>query len=304
MTIEISKGLTIPGVDSIDEFEKWISSRGIEGNLSVGESFGIGLFYQGKNTESAEDDKIILRVPTQSSLNMDTLLELLTQLKARDKDSDASVKESDLIVKFLEILNPGSETIILLAYLVGFEFLRQSGDKTSDYYKTSPLRAWDAYLDILLSTKVFSFDVDNENPFADSFGELRNIVWSEYEDFIAHAHKDIPNVDVADNISFDKFFQLFQAIRSRSLEVPKEVEGGNPDSEFQTNVTLVPVLDFANHNRENNAYFDVDRENNDIVLKLKKEEAIKEEPFEVTISYDPVDTKPEFYLTYGFQSDA
>jgi len=302
MTIEISKDVRIPGVGSHEEFEKWIAGQHITGDVSVGESFGVGLFYKGQTNDIAEDS-IVLRVPSLSALNMDTLLDLLGELKLRDKELHVSLKESELIIKFLEILNPGTETIILLAYLLAFEFLRQTGDRTSVYYSTSPLRTWDTYLDILLLTKVFLFDVSNDNPYASSFVELRGIVLAEYEAFIAEAKEKLPNVNVANRISFDKFFQLFLAVRSRSLEVPKEVEGGNPDSEFQTDVTLVPVLDFANHNRDNNAYFDVDRENNDIVLKVKKE-AITKEPFEVTISYNPVDTNPEFYLTYGFRSAA
>lgn len=305
MTIEISKDLKIPGVDNNEEFKKWIAGRKIEGDVSIGESFGVGLYYTAGSSNTAEkeeEDPTILRVPSTSSLNMDTLLNLLTRLKLRDKELDARLKESEVIIKFLEILNPGTETIILLAYLLAFEFLRQKGDKTSSYYETSPLRNWDTYLDILFLTKVFSFDIHNDNPYAASFGELREIVLAEYEEFITEAKEAIPDAYIADDIPFDKFFQLFQAVRSRSLEIPKEAEGGNPDSEFQTNVTLVPILDFANHNRENNAYFDVDRENFDIVLKLKRD-AIKEEPFEVTISYDPVDTKPEFYLTYGFLTE-
>ncbi|KAI5963961.1 CTM1 [Candida margitis] len=304
MSIEISKELRIPGVDNNEVFTKWIASQHIKGDVVIDKSFGVGLYYRGKNTDTA-DDPVILRVPSKSALNMDTLLDLLTTLKSRDKDSDVSLKESDLIVKFLEILNPGTETIILLAYLLGFEFLRSEGDKTSNYYLSSPLRSWDIYLDVLLSTKVFSFDDEhNENdPHASSFTELREIVFAEYEDFITQAKATSPDFKVTKAIPFDKFFQLFQAVRSRSLEIPKEVEGGNPDSEFQTNVTLVPILDFANHNRENNAYFDVDRENNDIVLKLKKENASQENPFEVSISYHPIDTKPEFYLTYGFKSE-
>lgn len=301
MTIEIRKDLNIPGVDSNDEFEKWIESQHIKGDVFIDKSYGVGLFYKAKRADIAEDP-IILRVPSLSALNMDTLLDLLSKLKSRDKELDAGLKESELIVKFLEILNPGTETIILLAYLLGFEFLRQKGDKASNYYLKSPLRSWDVYLDILLLTKVFSFDVNDDNPHSNSFAELREIVLAEYDDFIAQVEERLPDVNVAGGISFGKFFQLFQAVRSRSLEIPKEVEGGNPDSEYQTNVTLVPVLDFTNHNRENNAYFDVDRENNDIVLKLKKE-AVQEELFEVTISYNPVDTKPEFYLTYGFQSE-
>lgn len=109
-------------------------------------------------------------------------------------------------------------------------------------------------------------------------------------------------------------------MRFRVLEIPCETETGKsataerPDigegaeftdnnDDFETNVSLVHRLDFANHSFDYNAAFDVDRESKDyntrLVTPVDKDE-------EITICYCSLtdDMSPRFmnlfFVTYGF----
>ena len=136
-------------------------------------------------------------------------------------------------------------------------------------------------------------------------------------------YHDVPLFDIAKLLSFESYFQICQAVRSRILEIPRDahndiddvvgpplkkmkareaqgeplenavttglqelsinpeegksnVGSGRNDTEHTNNtddyvidVSLVPILDFVNHNHHSNSYFDIDRRTNDIVLKLR-----------------------------------
>lgn len=105
------------------------------------------------------------------------------------------------------------------------------------------------------------------------------------------------------NVALSDLYQLYSAIGSRSLQIPEEISSVTQD--FQVSETLVPVLDFVNHdNFKKNAYFDIDRSTNDIVLFLDvpavADKLASFEEFEVYISYDPEEHLNKFDFTYGF----
>ncbi|CAI4063836.1 cytochrome c lysine N-methyltransferase SKDI_08G1550 [Saccharomyces kudriavzevii IFO 1802] len=97
---------------------------------------------------------------------------------------------------------------------------------------------------------------------------------------------------------------LYSAIISRCLEIPEK--SGTKGQEFTVHSTLVPVLDFANHeNTRKNAYFDIDPANNDVLLLLNAD-VVQERganSVEVFISYTPTDNLFSMLLTYGFAPD-
>lgn len=70
--------------------------------------------------------------------------------------------------------------------------------------------------------------------------------------------------------------------------------------------TLVPIVDFANHEgTQKNAYFDIDPSNNDVLLLLDTKAVQSEltKPIEVFISYSPTEDLFSMLVTYGFTPD-
>lgn len=312
--------------------------------LSVGESAlgGTGLFLNSPG--KADEDLIVLRVPSRKAWDYVTLLGVLEELKKRekqefgesateekeevgikkddkdgneenagenkenkDKESRSStpniLRESDVIMGTLKVCEPRTETQILTCYFAAFVILqnlyRQAQGRDLEYYQGSPLRELDTYVDVLRSTWVCEF------PESTSSADLFILLLVE----LAHEHKDkyhefLPllttecKLDISQYLTFDEYYQIVQAVQSRTLEIPHSLE--TSDDDFYVNVTLVPILDFANHDFANNSYFDVEKHTGDILLKVKADFIPQASKFELTISYSPDPNIQYFVHNYGF----
>ncbi|RCK65910.1 Cytochrome c lysine N-methyltransferase 1 [Candida viswanathii] len=342
----IPPDLKIPGVANNTELLHWIKDQKIifHPNLSIEESKlgGIGLFFTPPAlSELPESDFEILRIPRGSSFCLDTLIKPLEEIKLRDSavfPGTVPIKESDLVVNFLNSMEPTSETHIILTYFFAFKTaqnLRLKYPKSS-YYAKSPLRKLDTYLDILCNTFTIKYPEhsDENDDFIMSYMEMSQKFRLEYESVVEQLrilHRDDDcDVDFTELFPFDQCYQIYQAVRSRILEIPRsireseieeianDIENNLADlsisldanakkivpvrtnEDFVIDISLVPILDFANHAHKNNAFFDIDRDSDSIILKLKRQDVAKEK-FEVTISYNPEDNIKDFMFTYGFQ---
>ncbi|KAI5957329.1 CTM1 [Candida jiufengensis] len=314
MPVKISKDVRIPGIDNNDKFAKWVDSK-CQSNLTIDHSLlgGIGLFYESTEEVQDDEDQIILRIPPTSVYNMDTLLDLLSELKKRDKQhtEDAPIIESQLINNLLKILQPESETIIIFSYLLGLKILqnyRNSHKGNVDYYINSPSVEFDTYLQILSNTSTYcpsEEEAQQQEPKIKHFNQLNQLLQSEYDELMSGLSELYPDVRIKELLPYQTFFQIYRALTSRTLEIPKAIQEEGDEDNFTTNITLVPILDYVNHNNPNNAYFDIDRKTNDIVLKLKNNEIPRDNTkLEITISYDTDDQTDEFFITYGFTPDS
>lgn len=120
---------------------------------------------------------------------------------------------------------------------------------------------------------------------------------------IVKLFKTIGTLLPEDEFSPNCLRQLYSAVTSRSLEIPYKI---NQDESFGVRTTLVPVLDFVNHdNGKKNAYYDLDLEENALVLKtlgFNKRSDPKSE-VQIFISYDAEENLMKFIPTYGFAPD-
>lgn len=387
--MKLDPDLTIPGVTN-DEFTQFINEQAtfLHPSVRIGNSTlgGIGLIFSGEDISSVKDDLEILRIPPSSTFDYKKLLTVLEQLKIRDKNVNTELKESEFIVNLLIASSPRSETEIVQCYILAFVvFLKLYSSDQNSYLKSSPLRKYDTYLKVLLGTYTLG-----SSKIADSGISSLNRLALPY----IHAESEFQSlceeVNLNKFIDFDTYYQIKQAIKSRTLEIPykvKEVEEEvekveevdeevenveevdeeaknievvgtfeveeqvNDDEvvkkvetlkvekeverveevtieakdnvekvtedlqnttisddnspitkekiDFHVNVTLVPILDFANHVYNNNSYFDVDLNTQDVILKIKSE-YVKNSEFEVTINYDKIELIDNFITNYGF----
>lgn len=402
----IPSTLHVPGIDSNIDLLNYIRNSGIlfHPNLTIDNSLlgGIGLFFNpgggnggtsipqgtivtsntgydhsGQRFQSVVDIEL-LRIPRGSAYTIITLIRLLEELKLRDQlitnaiTGLPPIKESELIINFLNCMEPTTETHILITYFLAFKTIQNLRKRLLHklpYYQESPVVKLDTYLNILSETSTIQYpgphfhnkynnnhkDIDDE--FINTYCEMSEKIKLEYESLIEQLkilYRDELAFDIEELLSFESYFQIFQAIRSRILEIPRAVHnktneingplikklevnetggeslenivtGGlqelsihskekkharlepnendhidNTD-DYVIDISLVPILDFVNHNHNNNSYFDIDRRTNDIVLKLKSNVQMNmNDKFEVTISYDPEDNIKEFLYTYGF----
>ncbi|GME66739.1 unnamed protein product [Ambrosiozyma monospora] len=120
------------------------------------------------------------------------------------------------------------------------------------------------------------------------------------------------------SIQPDELLQIVSAVRSRTLEIPRaagkseeedkkdenNVDDNDNEDSFFTDISLVPVIDFVNHdNARLNAYFDVDKQTQDILLKLDSDTLLNvgnNEIVEVFISYSKIEDVNRFFFNYGF----
>ncbi|KAG7663719.1 CTM1 [[Candida] subhashii] len=349
-----SSDVKIPGIDDNSQLSEWIDSKNIKlhQGLKIGQSSlgGIGLFLDKQEEEHPEEDYFeILRIPRSAVFDIVSLLNFLDELKLRDRAyiGEKPVRESELIVNFLSIVEPNTETRILTTYFNAFKTLQNIHKQfpKSQYFKESPLHKFDPYLSILTNTSTLEYPehTEHEDKFIMKCIKADHAVHDEYESLIEQLkilYMTRTELDFEKLLPFKECFQIHQAIRSRTLEIPRDVEtesaecaktesniseniqrrdsldvtmaldmktktlviGNNHD--YVIDVTLAPILDFVNHCHFNNAYFDVDRDTNDILLKFKKEiyDSMKMgEEIEVSICYSPEDDIQGFLFTYGFQ---
>ncbi|ODV68096.1 SET domain-containing protein [Hyphopichia burtonii NRRL Y-1933] len=280
------------GFESVDEFEKWVQASGIRvhPNVCVDESSlgGFGLFFDTKDIEKQQDEIVdLVRIPSSSLYSYESLLEKMAKLRKTD------VKSSSILSRILERCPVKSETEIILCYITGFHLIKQSGSALADPDLQNLLQ----YLEVLKSTEVLCIP-DNFDDHGEESLRTMKLIRTNFEEL----YKEISSVmkDFESKLPFDLFYQYAQAIRSRVLEIPKEINKDEED--FTTDTTLVPFLDFANHEAKPNSYFDVDRHNGDVILKLDLNE-VKEDAFEITICYHLDNSVNSFLNCYGFVPD-
>lgn len=286
----------------VEENSKHLYSGAIVKKSHLG---GFGIFA----TTPINDGETVLRVPHDRVFDIHTLQQLRNVFV--EADTLGTVKEVLRIILQLdfEIL----ETVIIWCYLCAFVIIRNDTN-----VQLSNVEWIDSYLDVLLSTETLDIDesvLDSLDALVLEVKNLKASVRKSYDELVGKYP------DTTKLLRFEEAFQLFQAIRSRVLEIPCEIEAKNNEPEvkqsedsdtthstdniddFQTNISLVPVLDFANHSFENNAVFDVDRTTKDVLLRVIK--PVKEGD-EITICYSPIteDMSPRFmnlfFTSYGF----
>ncbi|CUM63538.1 uncharacterized protein PRCAT00001116001 [Priceomyces carsonii] len=294
-------GEAVSAISELSEFVKWTNKSAFKYHscLSIEKTpeKGIGLFFD--INQHLENDLEILRVPKKFTFDYHSLLEILDNLKKYDAHKDDSeMRESAVLVELLKACEPANETEILICYFWGFRFLYEFKKKNTTYFVDSPLRIFDKYLEILCLTQTTAYPPTN---FYSSDKFLQKLVKNAKKLKIKYSNvSDTLNaLKFSELVSFDMFYQIESAVKSRTLEIPSKSEDvDDNEDDYFVNVTLVPVLDFANHSHHSNAYFDVDIYSGDILLKLKPTNIIGK--LEVTISYSEIESIQHFVDTYGF----
>lgn len=295
-------------IEERNKYENWIEELKIESHKSLKikrtPTSGIGVFFR-HNGLNAEEDIELLRVPYAATLDISNL-KLLTNSLGNSSDQETIKK---ILGKYCSTIAESiNETAIIIAYLLGYLVLEKKGK--------NPMKD---YLDILMGTQVSNLHSDNKLVIEDfmSYFEGNALITSyclelvddKWDDFVTYIEDEF---DV--KLTTQEVFQLIAAIRSRTLEIPhgladekskEEAEEAEEEAEedYEVNVTLVPILDFVNHNNEKlNSYFDIDKANGDILLKLNKDclNSDTESEFEVFISYSQQEDVSKFFMNYGF----
>lgn len=151
----VPRTLHIPGVKRNGDLLYYIGDNGItfHPNLTIDRSLlgGIGLFFnpgEGGGNEATQTpqgtivnsnvkqsfqsvaDVELLRIPRRSTYTIHTLVRLLEELKIRDKlitidnINVPPIKESELIINFLNCMEPTTETHILITYFLAFHTIK------------------------------------------------------------------------------------------------------------------------------------------------------------------------------------
>lgn len=259
------------------------SSMGPGFKISSSTVGGMGIFAESKQAK----DTIVLRIPNKCTYDIANLLALMKSLQAETDRFDKIIKA------FLSISNLDSETAIIRSYIWGLTVI-QSMSKMA-VAKVKALDQVEPYLRVLLTTPVLNVD---EFKFSSDHQVQLQVLEKQ---MVRKAHTELAQTieDLEQHLPFEMAFQLHQAVKSRVLEIPHAVGDGDGE-DFETDVTLVPLLDFANHNCAYNAVFDIDRTNRDVLLRL---ESSVEAGQEIFISYSPGEVKNTFFRTYGFIPD-
>lgn len=281
----LASGCEIPGI-SAEKFEAQWSQYASE-TLQVDQSplGGIGLFYTPQAHQ--DTDPVVLRVPVAKTYNLETCMEILDLLK------ETGEKDYKIILGLLSAAQPETETLILVCYVVALVYISNCGDSVPEKVR-QVIDEHAAYLEVLKSTFTISYPTigTGSDPVINTLIRNAQLLKQLYEQITLESDLD-PKY-----MPFEQFYQLLQAVSSRVLEVPEEIEKDGDD--FYVTPTLVPLLDFANHSFTPNAYFDLDRNTNCVLLKLHKDKIPQTGRFEVTISYNSDRQIGPFLSTYGF----
>ncbi|SCU85291.1 LAFA_0D14884g1_1 [Lachancea sp. 'fantastica'] len=252
-----------------------------------------------RNKNTSDGPIELLRIPHVSTFSIHTILNIIndksqypTQQQFEDtisivKQFLASSLSNDAIAANL------SETLVLVVYFVVFERLQQMG-------YALPAIICDFLSNVLLTTQVGSFytalpdfktDVNLELMGQYGLSDL-SCVFESLVDICSQSFDAAADPKVVASI--------MASVISRCLEIPQELEANSDD--FQVHTTLVPILDYANHdNQRVNAHFDIDRQTNDLLLYLDIEKCLDKGGIcEVFISYDPIHEFVHFQKVYGF----
>lgn len=304
----IDKATKIPGVLNNEEFANWILKDNrikVHLGLTIGSSKlgGIGLFFNQEKDAGTKDDIELARIPKDATFDYMSLLQVLEGLKDSEKEKPETgeeISESGIITAVLKSIQPSNETEILTCYFIGLRIC-YNRRLLNEMLTESPLSKFDPYLSVLAHTEILGLpqeDANYEDEFIQKLSTNAQRLYDEFNELIS----DLENVHPS--LTFEEYYQLCGAIKSRVLEIPHSSE--DEEEDYYTNITLIPLLDFANHlnTSRSHAYFDVDKTSNDVLLKLNRLR-MQQGIFEVTISYSTTECIQKFIQTYGFipQSD-
>lgn len=253
-------------------------------NVQISDSIGISeTHYAGWGIVAAGDiseDQIILKIPSELAFDLNSLLKHLNWILEQNEACAQIIKTA------LACAPSPTETLIIRAFMWGFSVLQSMGHHEL-------LQFVEKYLNVLNTTDTLDVD-ENYDCSSDSL-----VQWQIDEKRSVHCDHDTfleESPELLAHLSFEMAFRLHQAIKSRTLEIPHALDDDG-EYEYQTRITLVPMLDFANHAFDYNAKFDVERDTDAIILKLTKH--IKKGN-EVFISYSSSQQADSFLKTYGF----
>ncbi len=273
---------------------------------------GYGLFFDSHHIPKQRNwNGEILRIPAGSVLSLETCRAIMRSCKQEKTQTLTFIQQC--LKSYCSKAHVVSESSILVAYCVAFLVLGRLG-RLSDLQSPSA-RFVRRYLDILMETKVHNLNNDDVNLLLAYVSEfpgntLVQEVVRRLQDGASARFAGLINEKLLENkhpgiISANEVIQIETAIRSRELEIPDVCSStkGGQGADFSISIKMVPILDFANHNNGLvNAYFDIDRSNNDVLLKLDPESFKRQagQVHEVFISYSPVEEATRFLVTYGF----
>ncbi|KAH3686875.1 hypothetical protein WICPIJ_002139 [Wickerhamomyces pijperi] len=301
---------------------------------------GTGVFLNptklsSEDTQSTEDPVIVLRVPKTLSLSIDTIAEsLLTrQLQHEveiESQSASFVKQGHILISFLSKLRTSfeeqidpyvrgglNETNILVGEIQTLMILKEIRNRYPDQYggetMTGPFAEMDPYFDLLLQIDVNAVKTDQQlyEPYKQLFKfnerEFRYEIESLRNEAVLEAIKEtFPHLSITEDIITTNWLRSVEmAVISRILEIPEPLSDSEKEG-FAVSSTLVPIIDFVNHSNDLvNCYFDADKDNGDIVLKLdltKIQGAVSrvDHELELFIQYSDYEDTFRFLHSYAF----
>lgn len=289
-----------------ENIKKWADDQinsSYSTKLSVGRSKlgGLGLFYDGVLPAPGT---CLLRIPRNATLNLDRCLKIM------NSGTNKEVKEfiQHCLVYYCSD-DKVTETRILICYCVAMLAL----DRLGKLELLPEAKFVSNYLQILLQTEVANIDFDNHdllNRYRTTFKgnilfeSVISVMESGEAERFASFVKDEPLVKkfAGKNIVItpNDIVHLVSSVNSRTLEIPRSIDGSE---DFVTDITLVPILDFANHSIDyQNACFDVDRDTHDIVLNVISSESQPQQHsrHEIFIIYTDADDINRLFFNYGF----
>jgi hypothetical protein len=213
-------------------------------------------------------------------------------------------------------------------------------DQRYEELKKAPFAAFDNYWELLKKTEVPSTKVDQYYEqylklFMYNEREYRHRIERIKYDAVYNA-LDAFEVEYSDFVNDDFLKRIELSVISRLLEIPEALakveeegrhgqlnsrevidprttyaESGHETADekkeygFAVSSTLVPIIDFVNHSNDYlNAFFDVDPQNNDVLLRLYNEKFTNEndmpDQIELFIRYSDYEDVLKFVHAYGF----
>lgn len=263
------------------------------------ENGGTGVFVTRSKLQDVKADTAeLLRIPPDNTFSIHTLLNIVHDVSSYSSEESFNNTTSVIKDAFTQFMTNSSfqewvsETNILVFYFVLFRCLKEKFElpKRVIYYLEH----------VLLTTKVNSpvnvIGTTEHFEFMEFYGQygaqyLEKLLEKLGNFFAGHFEICPSAIEIR---------QIYSSIVSRCLEIPQEVSRNSED--FLVNSTLVPVLDFVNHdNSARNTHFDIDRKTSEVLLVLELDKCPQaEELFEVFISYSPVEELTHFETVYGF----
>ncbi|CAI4039485.1 hypothetical protein SMKI_08G1520 [Saccharomyces mikatae IFO 1815] len=255
---------------------------------------GYGLFIEPSkfNSQELKNETItLLRISKLITFDINTILALLgdkeeftskEQFKRTNDKVKATLRDILAYPGFSRFL---TETNLLIIYFMTFQAIHGS------YEIPKGIRY---YLENVLMSIDVETAMDSIENLAVNYGHYPQIFGLQES---LNLFKDL----FQDLLHINDIKHLYSAIISRCLEIPEIAD--TKSQEFCVHSTLVPILDFSNHeNTQKNAFFDIDPSNNDVLLLLDTD-AVRgrtEKSSEVFISYSPTEDLFSMLITYGF----